>query len=162
MEPRDREQLSQAQQDERAEHLADQLSEQGHRAVEGASPTLSAGDDATIARALALLEARIAELEGLVRDLYRLITIPAPGDPEYKKALAKVLPYWEKLDAEERAAGHPPTWPPLRRAAASLRELRRFKDPAERQKISDGLRRYYARKDEASRSEQDTGEINPS
>jgi hypothetical protein len=159
MEPRDREQLSQAEQNERAERLADQLSEQGHRAMEGASPNLSAGGDATIAHAL---EARVAELEGLVRDLYRLITIPAPGDPEYKKALAKVLPYWEKLDAEERAAGHPPTWPPLRRAAASLRELRRFKDPAERQKISDGLRRYYARKDEASRSEQDTGEINPS
>ena len=70
------------------------------------------------------LEAQITALKHQVNALQRLVTIPAPDDPGYEEALAKVLPYWEHLDAEERAAGNPPTWTPRRRAEASLREMR--------------------------------------
>ncbi len=70
------------------------------------------------------LGARITALENQVNALQRLITIPAPGDPGYEEALAKELPYWEQQDADERAAGNPPTWTPRRRAEASLREMR--------------------------------------
>ncbi len=70
------------------------------------------------------LEARITALEHQVNLLHRLVTIPAPGDPAYEEALAKTLPYFEQLEAAERAAGNPPTWTARRRAEASLREMR--------------------------------------
>jgi hypothetical protein len=85
MEPRDSEQLSQAEQDERGERLADQLSEQGHRATEEDAPQHSedpltqaflemhAHVDETIVHALAPLEDRIADLEGQVKDLQRVV-----------------------------------------------------------------------------------------
>jgi uncharacterized protein YaaQ len=81
MEPRDREQLSQAEQDERAERLADQLSDQGHRATEGTSSNLYADSNETIARALAALEARIVDLEGQVKDLQR-VAVDSPDTAE--------------------------------------------------------------------------------
>lgn len=77
MEPRDPEQLSQAEQDERTGQLADQLSEQYRGAMEGTWPEHDEHEDtaspelaeAQIRHFLAPLEARIESLERRLNEL---------------------------------------------------------------------------------------------
>jgi uncharacterized protein YceH (UPF0502 family) len=66
MEPRDPEQLSQADQDEHAEQLADRLSEQYRGAAEGTSPGQMDPLHARIEARIEALEIRITQLESRV------------------------------------------------------------------------------------------------
>lgn len=88
----------------------------------------------------------IIEVIATPQDDPAVVIPPAEGEPGYAEAFAEELAYRRKLDAQERAAGIPPTWTPEQRAKLALSLRRKMAEPEIRQKISKGVIKYNTAK----------------